>query len=56
MISDFSTRAATKTHSLLARNMDIYVIHVLSREEVGPAGRGDLRLVDAEDEDFAEIT
>jgi hypothetical protein len=41
---------------LLARNMDIYVIHVLSREEVEPELVGDLRLVDAEDDDFAEIT
>jgi uncharacterized protein (DUF58 family) len=41
---------------LVARNMDIYVIHVLSREEVDPELVGDLRLVDAEDEDIAEIT
>jgi uncharacterized protein (DUF58 family) len=41
---------------LLARNMDIYVIHVLSREEVEPELVGDLRLVDAEDDDIAEIT
>jgi len=41
---------------LLARDMDIYVIHVLSREETEPELVGDLRLVDAEDEEFAEIT
>ena len=41
---------------LLARNLDIYVIHVLSQEEVEPELVGDLRLVDAEDDDFAEIT
>ena len=41
---------------LLARNMDIYVIHVLSREEVEPELAGDLRLVDAEDDDIAEIS
>jgi len=41
---------------LVARNMDIYVIHVLSREEVDPEFVGDLRLVDAEDDDIAEIT
>ena len=35
---------------LLARNMDIFVIHLLSREEVEPELVGDLRLVDAEDE------
>jgi len=36
--------------------MDIYVIHVLSREEVEPELVGDLRLVDCEDDDAAEIT
>jgi uncharacterized protein (DUF58 family) len=41
---------------LVARNMDIYVIHVLSQEEVEPELVGDLRLVDAEDDDVAEIT
>jgi uncharacterized protein (DUF58 family) len=41
---------------LLARDMDIYVIQVLSREEVEPELVGDLRLVDAEDDDIAEIT
>ncbi len=41
---------------LLARNMDIYVVHVLCQEEVNPELVGDLRLVDAEDGDFAEIT
>ena len=41
---------------LLARNLDIYVIHVLSREEVEPELAGDLRLVDAEDDEAAEIT
>jgi uncharacterized protein (DUF58 family) len=41
---------------LLARNMDIYVIQLLAREEVEPELVGDLRLVDAEDDDVAEIT
>ncbi len=41
---------------LLAKNMDIYLIHVLSREEVDPEIAGDLRLVDCEDDDIAEIT
>ena len=39
-----------------ARNMDIYVVQVLAREEVEPELVGDLRLVDAEDDDIAEIT
>jgi uncharacterized protein (DUF58 family) len=40
----------------VAREMDVYLIHVLSREELEPALKGDLRLVDSEDQDVAEIT
>jgi uncharacterized protein (DUF58 family) len=41
---------------LVARQLDIYVIQVLSQEEIDPEIVGDLRLVDVEDEDMAEIT
>jgi uncharacterized protein (DUF58 family) len=41
---------------LVARQLDIYVIQVLSQEEIEPEIVGDLRLVDVEDEDMAEIT
>lgn len=41
---------------LLARRMDVYLIHVLSQEEIEPDFMGDLRLIDSEDEDVAEIT
>ena len=41
---------------LLAQEMDVYVIHVLSAEEINPDLQGDLRLVDCEDQDTAEIT
>jgi hypothetical protein len=41
---------------LLARNLDIYVVQVLAKEEVDPSLAGDLRLIDCEDEDIAEIT
>jgi uncharacterized protein (DUF58 family) len=58
VISDFLDKRGYQDalRYLLARNMDIYVIHVLSREEVEPEIVGDLRLIDAEDEDEAEIT
>lgn len=58
VISDFLDKSGYQDalRYLLARNMDIYVIHVLSREEVEPELVGDLRLVDCEDEDEAEIT
>jgi uncharacterized protein (DUF58 family) len=41
---------------LIAKQYDIYVIHVLAGEEVEPELVGDLRLVDSEDGDVAEIT
>ena len=41
---------------LVARNLDIYVIHVLSQEEIDPDIQGDLKLVDCEDDDIAEIS
>jgi uncharacterized protein (DUF58 family) len=58
VISDFLDKNgyADALRYLLARNMDIYVIHVLSQEEVEPELVGDLKLVDAEDDDTAEIT
>ncbi len=36
--------------------MDVYVIQVLSAEELDPDIKGDLKLVDCEDGDVAEIT
>lgn len=58
VISDFLDKHGYEEalRYLVARNMDIYVIHVMSREEVEPELVGDLRLVDVEDEDEAEIT
>lgn len=41
---------------LLAREMDIYVLHILAPEEIDPEVQGDLKLVDCEDGDIAEIT
>jgi uncharacterized protein (DUF58 family) len=41
---------------LVARQLDIYVIQILSQEEIEPEVVGDLKLVDIEDEDVAEIT
>jgi uncharacterized protein (DUF58 family) len=41
---------------LVARQMDAYVIHTLSQEELEPDVKGDLRLIDCEDGDVAEIT
>ena len=41
---------------LVARDLDIYLIHVLSQEEIDPELKGDLKLVDCEDADIAEIS
>lgn len=41
---------------LLGRKMDVYVMHVLSPQEMEPELTGDLKLVDCEDADVAEIT
>lgn len=41
---------------LLAKQMDVYVVHVMSAEELEPELAGDLRLVDCEDGDQADVT
>jgi uncharacterized protein (DUF58 family) len=41
---------------LVARQMDIYAIQILSQEEIEPEIVGDLKLVDIEDDDEAEVT
>jgi uncharacterized protein (DUF58 family) len=41
---------------LVSREMDVYVIQILSQEEIDPDVKGDLRLVDCEDADVAEVT
>jgi uncharacterized protein (DUF58 family) len=40
----------------VSHEMDCYVIHILSQEELEPDVKGDLKLVDCEDDDVAEIT
>jgi uncharacterized protein (DUF58 family) len=41
---------------LVSQQMDVYVIQVLSAEEIDPEIKGDLKLLDCEDADVAEIT
>jgi len=41
---------------LVAQQLDVYVVHLLSDEEIHPEIAGDLRLVDCEDADITEIT
>ena len=58
LLSDFMDKGGYEEalRYLVARQLDIYVIQVLSQEEIEPEIVGDLRLVDVEDEDVAEIT
>jgi len=58
LITDLMDKAGYESalRFLLARQMDVYVIQVLSQEELQPDVKGDLKLVDCEDQDVAEIT
>jgi uncharacterized protein (DUF58 family) len=58
LLSDFMDKGGYQDalRYLVARQLDIYVIQVLSQEEIEPDITGDLKLVDCEDDDVAEIT
>jgi uncharacterized protein (DUF58 family) len=58
LLSDLMDKAGYEDalRYLVARQLDIYVIQILSQEEIEPEIVGDLRLIDIEDEDMAEIT
>jgi uncharacterized protein (DUF58 family) len=58
LISDLMDKQgyAAALKYLLSRQMDVYVVQLLSAEELQPDIKGDLRLVDCEDEDFAEVS
>lgn len=58
VISDFFEKGGYEEglRYLLGRNYDLYVVQVLSPEEMEPSLVGDLKLTDVEDEDTAEVT
>lgn len=58
LITDLMEKSGYETalRYLVAQNMDVYVIHVLSQAEIDPDITGDLKLVDSEDGDIAEIS
>jgi uncharacterized protein (DUF58 family) len=58
LLSDFMDKGGYEEalRYLVARQMDLYVIQILSHEEIDPEVVGDLKLVDVEDDDVAEIT
>ena len=58
LISDLMDKSGYEAafRYLVAQEMDVYVVHVLSPEETKPEVAGDLRLIDCEDADVTEIT
>lgn len=58
LISDFMDKGgyADGMRYLIGRDLDLYAIQVLSPGEIDPTLTGDLKLVDIEDEDVAEVT
>ncbi len=58
VISDLMSKTGYETamRMLVAREMDIFVIHVLSPEELSPTLQGDLKLIDCEDNDRREVS
>src|SRR5713226_6321398 len=58
LLSDFMDKGGYEEaiRYLVSRQLDIYVIQILSQEEIEPEIVGDLKLVDVEDDDVAEIT
>jgi uncharacterized protein (DUF58 family) len=58
VLSDFMDKGgyADGLRYLLGRDLDLYVVHVLSPEEIDPGLAGDLKLRDVEDSDIAEVT
>ncbi|HEY2882513.1 MAG TPA: DUF58 domain-containing protein [Pirellulales bacterium] len=58
LITDLMDKSGYETalKYLLSQQMDVYVIQVLSVEEIDPDIKGDLKLLDCEDSDIAEIS
>jgi len=58
LITDLMDKSGYETafRLLVAQQLDVYVLHLLSPEELEPPIQGDLKLVDCEDRDMAEIS
>lgn len=58
VLSDLMDKQGFETglRYLIARQFDVYVIHILSQEEIEPQVAGELKLLDSEDDEFAEVT
>ena len=58
VLSDFFDKGGFEQglRYLLGRDLDVYAVQILSPEEMEPELAGDLRLLDVEDQDVAEVT
>ena len=58
MVSDFLFKQGYESalRRLIGARYDLYVVQVLSPQEIEPELAGDLKLLDVEDGDMAEIT
>jgi uncharacterized protein (DUF58 family) len=58
VISDLMSKTGYESalRMLVAREMDVFLIHLLSPEELSPSVQGDLKLVDCEDGDRREVS
>ncbi|TWU60406.1 hypothetical protein Poly51_06820 [Rubripirellula tenax] len=58
LLTDLMDKAGYESalRMLIGRRMDVFVMHILSPEEIDPPLRGDRKLIDIEDGDAAEIT
>ncbi|MBX3394143.1 MAG: DUF58 domain-containing protein [Phycisphaerae bacterium] len=58
ILSDFMDKGGWENglRFLIGREMDIYAIQILSPQEVNPDFTGDLKLVDCEDDEAAEVS
>ncbi|MEQ1824948.1 MAG: DUF58 domain-containing protein [Pirellula sp.] len=58
VITDLMSKSGYETamRMLVAREMDVFLVHILSPEELSPSVQGDLKLVDCEDGDRREVS
>ncbi len=58
LITDLMDKAGYESalRMLVGRRMDVFLLHLLAPEELDPPLSGDIKLVDVEDGDLAEIT
>lgn len=58
LVSDFLDKGGFENgmRYLVSKKLDLYAVQILSPDEIDPPFDGDLRLVDVEDDDLAEVT